>query len=170
MMSQRTTDLNIPQPVLDDYNRHFNNRTYRAFSDRLHRFAAADPTFGEVFIDTALNLLIDASLERAGAAFYHGAEQSLLVHLRPAPSDLVPLALVHLANFGPTPDPAPVSSKTASAQITSAREYAERPSARPPAAKTRVACGSPSWASAAPHPAGGERHPVESHDSYPLEN
>ena len=171
-MSQRTTDLNIPQPVLDDYNRHFNNRTYRAFSDRLHRFAAADPTYGEVFIDTALNLLIDSSLERAGAVFYQGAEQSLLAHLRPASSDLMSLALAHLANFGPAPDPAPVSLEDGvEAQITSAREYAEEAACAAsdlPSWRGRVAF---MWASAAAYLLfAASAILVESHyDSYPLE-
>jgi hypothetical protein len=171
-MSQPTVESTIPQSVLDQYNRQFNNRTYRAFSDRLKRLTAGDTDCNEPFIDTALNLLIDASLGRAGASFYQEAEHSLLAHLRPANTDLVPLALTHLANFGPPPHPLPVAPEEhVQAQLTAAQGYAEdaaRAASDLPAWRGRVAF---MWASAAAYILqAASAILVESHyDSYPLE-
>jgi hypothetical protein len=64
-MSQTTT---IPQPVLDVYNAHYNNQTYRAFSTALAAALGLDErvTRLEVYDERhnrIMNLLIDTSLE-----------------------------------------------------------------------------------------------------------
>lgn len=78
-MSQITT---IPQAVSKRYHACFNNHTYRAFSlvlatalgldERIVRAEICDERHNQI-----MNLLIDTSMELAGAAFYAGAGQKL---------------------------------------------------------------------------------------------
>lgn len=103
-MSQTTT---IPQPVLDTYNAHYNNQTYRAFStalaaalgldERVTRLEAYDERHNRI-----MNLLIDTSLELSGAEFYAGAGKRLgdaLGALEDHTPALVKLAVEHLNHF-----------------------------------------------------------------------
>ena len=103
-MSQTTT---IPQPVLDTYNAHYNNQTYRAFSAALAAALGLDErvtqleTYDERH-NRIMNLLIDTSLELSGAEFYAGAGQRLgnaLGALDEHTPALVKLASTHLDHF-----------------------------------------------------------------------
>ncbi len=94
---------NIPQDVLDHYNRNYRNGTYMTFGARLKQVTTGDAAHGDAFEQMIMNLLIDASLERSGAAFYKGAEYSLMRLIRPLSAELVTLAQAHLSNFGPQP-------------------------------------------------------------------
>src|SRR3954452_6464655 len=91
----------IPQTVLDHYNRCYLNSSYTAFKDSLKQRIAGEPAYGDNYYDTALNLLIDASLERSGATFYQGAEQSLMTLLAPLDDEVRQLAYAHLATSVP---------------------------------------------------------------------
>ena len=94
---------NIPQEVLDRYNRHYRNGTYIAFGARLKHVTAGETAYGDAFEQMVMNLLIDAALERSGTAFYKGAERSLIRLIRPLGTELVTLAQAHLSNCGPQP-------------------------------------------------------------------
>ena len=162
----------IPQSVLDHYNASYNNPTYRVFRDRLQAVASANPAYGEAFIAMALNLLVDSALERSGAEFYQGAEQSLKQLLQPLGGDLVAVAEDHLANFGSSPDSLPPApEETARQLLTDAQGRAE--AATRAAGEIRSWRGHVAfaWASAAAyllHAASAML--IESHyDSYPLE-
>jgi hypothetical protein len=48
-------------------------------------------------------------LERSGAAFYRGAEHSLMRLIRSLSEELVTLAQAHLSSFGPQPRQQPSS-------------------------------------------------------------
>jgi hypothetical protein len=98
---------NIPQEVLDHYNRNYRNGTYAAFGARLKYVIVGDAAHGDAFEQMIMNLLIDAALERSGAAFYKGAERSLMRLIRPLCAELVTLAQAHLSNFGPQPKQQP---------------------------------------------------------------
>jgi hypothetical protein len=125
--------------VLDHYNSHYNNGTYRAFRTALESLSKANPTYGgEAFEHRLTNLLIDASFERSQAARYQGAERSLMQSIRPLSPDLVTLALQHLANFGEVPaTPAETRDDQVLDQITAAQHLAE--------AATRDAADLQSW-------------------------
>jgi hypothetical protein len=93
--------LSVPQPVLDHYRAQYDNTTYRAFSQAL---AKTLPDGEDNMQHVALmNLLIDASLERAGATTYAGACLELGAALAPyGESALFSLAEQHLCRFNPT--------------------------------------------------------------------
>jgi hypothetical protein len=100
-----TESLNIPQPILDHYNTHYNNTTYRAFADAL----AASLPGGAAHPDhvAVMNLLIDAAFERSGAALYQGAAMQLGAALIPyANPELFTLAEQHLHPFNMVADEA----------------------------------------------------------------
>jgi hypothetical protein len=97
----------IPQPVLDVYNTHYNNQTYRAFSvalaaalgldERVTQLEAYDERHNRI-----MNLLIDASLELVGSEYHAGAGQRLgeaLGELNDHAPRLVRLAVEHLNHF-----------------------------------------------------------------------
>jgi hypothetical protein len=88
---------NIPQEVLDHYNRNYRNGTYTAFGTRLKYMTADDAAHGDTFEQMVMNLLIDAALERSGAAFYNGAERSLMRLIRPVLAE----KFIRSANNGP---------------------------------------------------------------------
>lgn len=103
-MSHTTT---IPQHVLDKYNAHYNNQTYRAFGnalvvalgldERVTQMEAFDERHNQI-----MNLLIDTSLELSGAEFYAGAGRRLgdaLGALDDHTPTLVKLAVEHLNHF-----------------------------------------------------------------------
>lgn len=103
-MSQTMT---IPQHTLDHYNVHYNNQTYRAFSEalvsalgldeRVVRLEAHDDNHNRI-----MNLLIDASFEMLGSEYHAGAGQRLgeaLGALDDHAPTLVRLAAAHLDNF-----------------------------------------------------------------------
>jgi hypothetical protein len=95
--------LTIPQPVLDHYNTHYNNTTYRAFSDAL----AANLPGGAAHPDhiAVMNLLIDAAFERSGAALYQSAAMQLGAALMTYDNpELFALAEQHLRQFNVTAD------------------------------------------------------------------
>ncbi len=93
-----TDSLNIPQTVLDHYHAHYNNMTYRAFSDALVASlpgGAAHPDHVAI-----MNLLIDAAFERSGAEIYCGAAVQLGAALMTyANPELFALAEQHLRQF-----------------------------------------------------------------------
>ena len=100
-----TETLNIPQPILDHYNAHYSNTTYRAFSDAL----AAHLPGGQSHLDhvAVMNMLINAAFERSGAVFYDGAALQLGAALVPyANAELFALAEQHLRQFNPIADEA----------------------------------------------------------------
>lgn len=135
---------------------------------------ADNPIYGgHAFAHTVLNLLIDSSLERSGAAFYAGAETSLMQMIRPVSTDLVALARQHLENFAPSPKPELPQSETerALSEIAYAQagvDAAIRETSDVHSWRGRVAY---SWASAASFLLQASSAVlVESHyDSYPLE-
>jgi len=99
--------MTIPQRTLDHYNVHYNNQTYRAFSEALVSALGLDErvtqleTYDERH-NQVMNLLIDASMELVGAEFYAGAGQRLgnaLGALDEHTPMLVKLASDHLDNF-----------------------------------------------------------------------
>jgi hypothetical protein len=97
----------IPQPVLDLYNAHYNNQTYRAFSAALAAALGVDEPVTRVETyderhNRIMNLLIDTSLELSGAEFYAGASKRLgnaLGALDEHTPALVKLAVEHLNHF-----------------------------------------------------------------------
>jgi hypothetical protein len=115
----------IPQEVLDFYNRNYRNGTYTAFSARLKRVTAGDTAYGDAFEQMIMHLLIDSSLERSGAAFYKGAEHSLMRLIRPLSTELVTLAQAHLSNFGPSPKQRPSSVDQVWTQLAHAQVITE---------------------------------------------
>ncbi len=115
----------IPQEVLDFYNRNYRNGTYTAFSARLKSTIAGETQYSDAFEQTVTQLLIDASLERSGAAFYKGAENSLMRLIRPLSAELVTLAQAHLSNFGPSPKQQPSSVDQVWTQLAHAQVITE---------------------------------------------
>ena len=113
----------VPQRVYDWYNAHYNNVTYRAFRDALvessHYGPLSETKTDEQFIDTAMNLLIDASFERSGAECYRGAEAELIAHINPLDSRLATLSRLHLSHFGGAPP------EEAEQMLINARQLAE---------------------------------------------
>ncbi len=103
-MSQTMT---IPQLVLDLYNAHYNNQTYRAFSTALAAALGLDERVTQLEAyderhNRIMNLLIDTSLELAGAEFHAGAGKRLgnaLGGLDDHTPALVKLAVEHLNHF-----------------------------------------------------------------------
>jgi hypothetical protein len=98
-----TETLNIPQSILNHYNAHYNNTTYRAFGEAL----AASLPGGQSHPDhvAIMNMLIDAAFERSGAVFYDGAALQLGAALvRYANAELFALAERHLRQFNPAAD------------------------------------------------------------------
>ncbi|MEP7288615.1 MAG: hypothetical protein ABI947_22915 [Chloroflexota bacterium] len=98
-----TNYLNIPQAILDHYHAHYNNTTYRAFSDAL----AASLPRGTSHPDhvAVMNLLIDAAFERSGAEVYSGASVQLGTALMTyANPELFTLAEQHLRQFNQAAD------------------------------------------------------------------
>jgi len=95
MIEQHVNPRDIPQTVLNQYHRCYNNDTYRAFT---HQLRSSFPTTHSAFADALANLCIDAALERCGAAFYRGHERSLM-QLISHNDALFALAQIHLANF-----------------------------------------------------------------------
>jgi hypothetical protein len=101
---QFPTDLlNIPQAILDHYHAHYNNTTYRAFSEALAISlpgGAAHPDHVAV-----MNLLIDAAFERSHAEVYRGASvrlgAALMAYANP---ELFALAEQHLRQFNQNAD------------------------------------------------------------------
>lgn len=105
MNRQQTSpeSLNIPQAILDSYNKRYNNATYRTFSVALEQ--ALPDGLSDERHNALMNLLIDASFERLGASLYDGACRKLgaaLAQLN-AP-DLYIFAEQHLRNFNPESD------------------------------------------------------------------
>lgn len=102
--SQFPTDsLNIPQAVLDHYNAHYSNTTYRTFSEAL----ATSLPGGTAHPDhvAVMNLLIDTAFERSGAERYRGAAMQLGAALIPYTNpELFALAEQHLRLFNLTAD------------------------------------------------------------------
>jgi hypothetical protein len=98
-----TESLNIPQFVLDHYNAHYTNTSYRAFSEAL---AACLPG-GTAHPDhvAIMNMLIDAAFERSGAELYSGAAMqlgaALMIYANP---ELFALAEQHLRQFNDSAD------------------------------------------------------------------
>ncbi|SRR5581483_8406490 len=95
--------LNVPQNVLDHYNGHYNNDSYRAFREAL----AAGLPGGEAHPDhTALmNMLIDSAFERSGAELYRGASVRLGAALVKYQNlELFALAEQHLRHFDSNAD------------------------------------------------------------------
>ncbi len=103
-LNRRFENGTIPPQIYDTYHLYYNNTTYRAFREALEeaaRFGALHvDQSNEEFIVLAMNLLIDASLERCHAALYEGIEAQLREMLRPLDSRLLGLAMRHLDNFG----------------------------------------------------------------------
>jgi hypothetical protein len=102
--SQFSTDsLNVPQPILDHYNAHHDNMTYRAFTDALAAClnkGTADPIYSQI-----ANLLIDAAFERSGAEIYRGAAVQLGALLMDYQNpELFALAEQHLRRFNQAAD------------------------------------------------------------------
>jgi hypothetical protein len=103
-MSQTTT---IPQAVSARYHACYNNNTYRAFSLALATALGLDERVTRAEVNDEhhnriMNLLIDASMELAGAEFYAGAEKRLgnaLGALDEHTPALVQLAVDHLDHF-----------------------------------------------------------------------
>lgn len=98
-----TDSLNIPQAILDHYHAHYNNTTYRTFSEAL----AASLPGGAAHPDhiAIMNLLIDAAFERSHAEVYRGASVRLGTALMPyANPELFALAEQHLRQFNQTAD------------------------------------------------------------------
>ncbi|MCC7447114.1 MAG: hypothetical protein IT324_06845 [Anaerolineae bacterium] len=95
MTEQQVNPLDIPQTVLNQYHRCYDNRTYRAFT---HQLRSSFPVTHSAFADALANLCIDAALERCGAAYYRGHERSLM-QLISHDDTLFALAQTHLANF-----------------------------------------------------------------------
>jgi len=100
----------IPPQVYAAYNLLFNNVTYRAVRKALEESASYVPLSNDKpsaeFINEIMNRLIDASLERCGAAYYQGAEADLMLQLRPLDSHFGSLVRRHLINFGPSSESA----------------------------------------------------------------
>lgn len=67
--------LNIPQAILDSYNKRYNNTTYRTFSVAVEQ--ALPDGLSDERHNALMNLLIDASFERLGASLYDGACRKL---------------------------------------------------------------------------------------------
>ena len=61
----------LPQVVLDQYNRQFRAATYNAFRDGVQAVVSSSEG------DFLLNCVIDACLERCGALRYHGSTRTL---------------------------------------------------------------------------------------------
>ena len=116
---------NIPQEVLDAYNRNYRNGTYTACGAWLKHATAGDTAYGDAFEQMIMNLLIDAALERSGAAFYKGAERSLMRLIHPLNAELVTLAQAHLSGFGPQPTQQPSSVDQVWTQLAHAQMVAE---------------------------------------------
>ncbi len=116
---------NIPQEVLDHYNRHYRNGTYTAFSARLKHGTAGDTAYGDAFEQMLMHLLINAALERSGAAFYKGAERSFMRLIHPLGAELVTLAQAHLSNFGPSRTQQPSSVDQVWTQLAYAQVVTE---------------------------------------------
>ncbi len=126
--------MNIPQPVLDWYNAHYNNQTYRAFSaalaaalgldERVTQLEAYDERHNRI-----MNLLIDTSLELSGAEFYAGAGKRLgnaLGALDEHTPALVKHAVDHLNNFATGKRPWAVHEKIAHMATLALAESARR--------------------------------------------
>jgi hypothetical protein len=124
----------IPQCTLDNYNAHYNNPTYRAFSaalaaalgldDRVVRLEKHDDNHNRI-----MNLLIDASLELAGAECHAGAGQRLgsaLGALDEHTPALVKLASAHLDYFATGERPWKVREKIAHMATLALAESARR--------------------------------------------
>lgn len=94
----------MPLSKYDHYNTHYDNRTYRAFRQALEDSAQygrfSESQTNEDFINTAMNLLIDASFERCGIAGYTDSEMRLMQFIESLDSRVATCARVHLANFG----------------------------------------------------------------------
>jgi hypothetical protein len=171
-MQSTVPGQHIPKAALDHYNSHFDKYTYNAFRDRLQAFAADNPDYGEAFVVTTLNLLIDACLCRSGTDIYRDAEQSLKQFIQPLGPELLEACQDHLANFGPPPDSvSPAPEETARTLLLAAQVRAEE--ATRAAADIRSWRGHVAfaWSSAAAYLLhAASIMLIESHyDSYPLE-
>jgi hypothetical protein len=130
-MSQTTT---IPQPVLDTYNTHYNNQTYRAFSAALAATLGLDERVTQLETydgrhNRIMNLLIDASFELVGSEYHAGAGQRLgeaLGELDDHTPRLVRLAVGHLNHFVTGKRPWEVHEQIASMATLALAESARR--------------------------------------------
>ncbi len=103
----RDLSAGIPQHVLNHYHAHYHNQTFRAFSAALAQALGLDERVArlEQYDENhhrITSLLIDASLEVSGAAFYDGASRRLgqaLGALDEHTPALVKLATDHLQPF-----------------------------------------------------------------------
>jgi len=95
--------LNVPQAILDHYHAHYNNTTYRAFSEAL----AASLPGGTSHPDhvAIMNRLIDTAFERSNAEVYRGSSMRLgAVLMTYANPELFALAEQHLRPFNQAAD------------------------------------------------------------------
>jgi hypothetical protein len=124
----------IPQPVLDVYNTHYNNQTYRAFSEALAAALGLDERVTQLEAyderhNRIMNLLIDASLELVGSEYHAGAGQRLgeaLGALDAHTPRLVRLAVEHLNHFVTDKRPWEVHEQIASMATLALAESARR--------------------------------------------
>jgi hypothetical protein len=103
----RDLSAGIPQHALDHYHAHYHNPTFKAFSTVLAQAMGLDERVARLELynenhHRITSLLIDASLEVSGAAFYDGASRRLgqaLGGLDEHTPALVKLATDHLQPF-----------------------------------------------------------------------
>lgn len=117
----------MPLSKYDHYNTHYDNRTYRAFRQALEDSAeygrlSASQT-NEDFINTAVNLLIDAGFERCSIPGNTDAEVRLMQFISSLDSRVATCARVHLNNFSDPsrqPDMQTLTTATQNAETAAA--------------------------------------------------
>ena len=158
----------MPLSKYDHYNTHYDNRTYRAFRQALEYSAQygqlSDTQTNEDFINTAMNLLIDASFERCGIAGYNDSEVRLMQFIGSLDSRVATCARVHLTNFS---DPSP---KPNMHTLTTASQNAETATAALSDTQIWRARTALEWTNAAVHLLHAASAMMTQHDRDALEN
>jgi len=91
--------MTTPKHVLEWYNTHYNNATYKALRKALDGFYNR-PNVSPQFVVDIMNLLTDAGLSRSGDPQYAEAEKALMDKLTTLDIQLASLARQHLDQFG----------------------------------------------------------------------
>ena len=92
-------DVTLPRQVLEQYNRQYNNSTYRAFRNALTERLPNLPRLRLACEVAIMNLLIDASFGRCSPETNRSVELRLIEAIAPLGDDLLELAQAHLNNF-----------------------------------------------------------------------
>jgi len=106
-----------PKHVLEWYNAHYNNTTYKALRAALDGFNH-QPNVSPQFVVDTMNLLTDAGLSRSGDPQYAAAEKALMDKLTALDIQLASLARQHLDQFGQ-------NTQTAIDALSNAENYAK---------------------------------------------